>query len=260
MPPSGETFEGRVALVTGGGTGIGAAISAALADRGAKVMICHEDQALADRRAECLGEGDREIAAVGADLGSAAGCRYAVTRSLERFGRLDILVNNAGITGDPALSAFLDTSDEHLDLVIDVNLKGVFRCSREAARWMSGHGGGVIVNIASVNAYVASPHTAAYMAAKAGVVGLTKAMALELAPAGIRIVGIAPGNIDVGKVNGALAETPYPELPWWHHRYAPLGRRGTPDDIAAIAVFLCSDCASYVTGETILVDGGMLVH
>jgi 3-oxoacyl-[acyl-carrier protein] reductase len=253
-----RNLEGCVAIVTGGGTGIGAAVTSALGDRGASVVICHETQAVADACAQALGR--PEVLAIGADLRTAEGCNQLVGLTVSKYGRVDVLVNNAGITGKPALAPFLDEPDEHLDLVIDVNLKAVFRCGRNAARWMTKTGRGVIINIASVNAFAASPDTAAYMAAKAGVVGLTKAMALELAPRGIRVIAIAPGNIDVGKPEYRSADTVQEGLAWWSAPTIPLGRRGRPADIASLAAFLCSDEASYITGQTIIVDGGMLIY
>lgn len=260
MRPLSRNFEGRVAVVTGGGSGIGAAISTALARRGATVIICHETQQMTDDYARKLSGDGYRIDGIGADLSSAAGCRKIIDNVFSRYGKIDFLVNNAGITGPPALAAFLDSTDEHLDLVIDVNLKAVFRCGREAARRMADAGQGVIINIASVNAFSASPDTAAYMASKAGVVGLTKSMALELASRGIRVIAIAPGNIDVGKPDFLPLGEVHPRINWWHNRNIPLGRRGTPEDIASAACFLLSDEASYITGATMLVDGGMLSY
>jgi NAD(P)-dependent dehydrogenase (short-subunit alcohol dehydrogenase family) len=187
---------GRVALVTGGGTGIGAAISAVLADRGATVAIVQPEQAMADDLAHRLRVGERRVLGIGADLSGAAGCSHAVSACLEQCGALDVLVNNAAVTGDPALGDILDFSDEQLDLIVDVNVKAVFRCSRDAARHMAGKGG-VIVNIASVGAYAAQHRATAYVASKAAVCGMTRGMAFELAPYGIRVVAVAPGDIDL---------------------------------------------------------------
>jgi NAD(P)-dependent dehydrogenase (short-subunit alcohol dehydrogenase family) len=252
-----EDLAGRVALVTGGGTGIGAAISAGFVARGASVVICHEDQALADELATKAGAGER-IIGVGADLATARGCHEVVQRTLAVHGRVDFLVNNAGVTGRPALGPFLEFSDEHLDLVVDVNLKAVFRCCREAARWMSAAGQGVIVNIASVAAFAAQQHAAAYVAAKAGVVGLTRSLAFELASSGIRVVAVAPGDIDVGA--RSWSTTQEDTDPGWWTRRTPLGRRGLPIDVASVVMFLCSDGAGFITGETVVVDGGLLTY
>jgi NAD(P)-dependent dehydrogenase (short-subunit alcohol dehydrogenase family) len=236
-------FDARVALVTGGGTGIGAAITAQQADKAAVALAAP----------------GRAISGVGGDLADAQACNAIVAEVIARHGRIDILVNNAGITGPPATGAFLDFTDAHLDAIIDVNLKAAFRCGREAARDMAARGGGgVIVHISSVGAFAAQHRASAYVAAKAGLVGLTKAMAFELAPHGVRVVAIAPGDIDV-------SDPPHPEngtplrTQWWE-RNTPLGRRGVPDDIASMVTFICSDAASFVTGQTIIVDGGWLTY
>jgi len=250
---------GRVALVTGGGTGIGAAISRRFLAEGTRVVICHEDQRLSDELAEALAGRDGGVVAVGADLATAEGCREAVARTIETCGRIDVLVNNAAVTGRPALAPFVEASDEHLDLVIDLNLKGVFRCSREAARFMCDAGSGVIVNVASVGAYAAQQHAAAYVASKAGVVGLTRSLAFELAPRGVRVVAVAPGDIDVGARAWTAKGEPDSDPGWWT-RKIPIGRRGVPADIAGTVSFLCSDDASYLTGQTITVDGGLLTY
>jgi NAD(P)-dependent dehydrogenase (short-subunit alcohol dehydrogenase family) len=255
-----DSLTGRVALVTGGGTGIGAAITAHLADAGAAVVLGQSTQAKADAAAVELASPGRTIDGVGADLARPEACRDIVATVLERYGRIDILVNNAGVTGAPAIGAFLDFSDAHLDAVIDVNLKAAFRCSRDAARDMATRGSGVIVNISSVAAYAAQLNASAYVASKAGMVGLTRGMAFELAPLGIRAVCIAPGDI---VVDGSASAAPGPSVPPSTQRWlrdTPLGRRGTPDDVAAVVAFLCSDAAGFITGETIVVDGGWLSY
>ena len=250
---------GRVALVTGGGTGIGAGIAATLADRGALVVIGQPTREQADAAATRLGGvGNRSISGVGGDLSQPQACRAVVAETIARHGRIDILVNNAGITGPPATGPFLDFPDDQLDLIIDVNLKAPFRCAREAARDMARRGAGVIVNVASVGAYAAQHQASAYVASKAGVAGLTRGLAFELAPLGIRVVAVAPGDIDV-----ATPPRPEPGQPprehWWE-RNTPLGRRGTPQDIANMVAYLCSDEASFVTSSTVRVDGGWLSY
>lgn len=249
-------FAGQVALVTGGGTGIGAAITAGLADRGATVVIGQPDQRQADEAAARLEKPGRALAAVGADLATADGCRQAVELTVARHGRIDILVNNAAVTGPPAVAAFLEFGDDHLDRVVDINLKAAFRCARWAARDMVTRGRGVIVNISSVSAYAAQWHASAYVATKAALVGLTRGLALELAASGVRVVGVAPGDIDTSGPGPSPAQV----QPNWWQRYTPVGRRGAPGDISAAVGFLCSDEASFITGETLVVDGGWLTY
>jgi NAD(P)-dependent dehydrogenase (short-subunit alcohol dehydrogenase family) len=249
---------GRVALVTGGGTGIGAAITTWLAGHGDSVVIVQPNQEQATTAADHLAAiaGSASVTGIGADLATADGCRAAVEYVLRLHGQVDVLVNNAAITGPPALGPLLDFDDDRLDAIVDVNLKATFRCSRLAAGDMSSRGRGVIVNIASVGAYAAQQYASAYVATKAGVVGLTKGMALELASLGIRVVAVAPGDIDTS--GGGAAAAPRP-TEWWQ-RMTPLGRRGTPADVAAVVGFLCSDEAAFITGETVVVDGGWLTY
>jgi NAD(P)-dependent dehydrogenase (short-subunit alcohol dehydrogenase family) len=253
MPVIPLPLDGRVALVTGGGTGIGAGITATLADRGARVVIVQPDQRSADELAAALRVGGADVAGVGADLASAPACAEAVAACLALHGRIDILVNNAAVTGPPASGDLLEFPDEQLDAIIDVNVKAAFRCSRDAARHMTTDGG-VIVNVASVGAFAAQHEASAYVASKAALVGLTRGLAFELARFGIRVVAVAPGDIKTD----AGADPPLAG-DWWERR-TPLGRRGAPLDIARAVAFLASDEASFVTGETLTVDGGWLAY
>lgn len=245
-----------VALVTGGGTGIGAGITRWLADRGTTVVIGQSTPERAAAAARTFAADGLPVTGVGADLATADGCRHVVATTLERHGRIDILVNNAAVTGPPAVGPLLEFSDDQLDALVDLNLKAAFRCARWAADDMRTRGEGVIVNISSVGAYAAQLGAAAYVATKAGLVGLTKALALDLAPMGIRVVGVAPGDIDLEPGGPRPAE---PSANWWQ-RHTPLGRRGTPADIGAAVGFLCSPEASFITGETLVVDGGWLTY
>ena len=246
----------RVALVTGGGTGIGAGITRGLAERGTTVVLAQPTEQHATMTAAQFAAEGLPVSGVGADLATADGCRRAVAFTLTKHGRIDILVNNAAITGAPAVTPFLRVTDDQLDEIVDVNLKAVFRCARLAAEDMQKRSAGVIVNISSVGAYAAQLGAAAYVATKSALVGLTRGLALDLAPMGIRVVGVAPGDIDLAP--GGPRPAPIPDN-WWE-RYTPLGRRGTPADIAAAVAFLCSDEASFITGETLVVDGGWLTY
>jgi NAD(P)-dependent dehydrogenase (short-subunit alcohol dehydrogenase family) len=253
-----EDLAGKVALVTGGGTGIGAAITAELADAGALVVICQPDQDEARAAAERLSQAERSVSGIGADLRSGPACRAVVEHVINQHGRIDVLVNNAAVTGMAALGAFLSFEDEQLDNIIDLNLKAVFHCSRRAAVDMAERQYGVIVNLASVGAYAAQPNAAAYVASKAGVVGLTRSLAFELAPLGVRVVAVAPGDIDISLSPGATATTRSKGDTW--QRATPLGRRGRPGDVATAVRFLCSGRAGFITGTTLVVDGGWLTY
>lgn len=252
-----QRTEQRVAVVTGGARGIGRGIVEWFADRGYLVVVSQRSDADAISGADAIraaGPG-RDVDGIGADLATADGCRSLIERVLERHGRVDVFVNNAAITGAPALVPFPDMDDAHLDRIVDVNLKAVMRCSRDVARHLIGRGEpGVIVVVSSVAAYAAQDAAAAYTATKFALTGLIKALGLELAPHGVRVVGVAPGDIDVDKSAPADAEP----SPW--QRGTPLGRRGTPADVAEAVGFLASDAASFITGETLVVDGGWLTY
>jgi NAD(P)-dependent dehydrogenase (short-subunit alcohol dehydrogenase family) len=235
----------KVAVVSGGATGIGAGIGARLADDGARVVLGTRTQQEADAALARLAAPGRELVAVAADLATPAGCRGLVAAAVDRYGRIDVLVNNAAVTGPEAMAPFAGYDDERLDAVVEVNLKAPFRCAREAVAHMSS--GSVIVNISSVAAYAAQQDASAYVAAKAGLVGLTRALGFELAERGIRVVHVAPGDIVV------RAEVPAASP---FARRTPLGRRGAPADVAAAVAWLCGPDASFVTGTGLVVDGG----
>jgi NAD(P)-dependent dehydrogenase (short-subunit alcohol dehydrogenase family) len=247
-------FEGRVALVTGGASGIGRAIVSELAERGARV-------ALLDVEAGALGVAAGELGdaalPIEGDVASERDALAAVAAVDDRWGRLDMLVNCAGIDRPKRL---LDLSEEHYDRVVDVDLKGVYLLTRAALPLMARGGGGSVVNISSVMAWYTAPGYVAYTAAKAGVVGMTRAMAVELGASGVRVNVICPGFIDTPIWHRNLATKPPAEAEAFAESVAalhPLGRRGRPEDVAKATAFLCSDEAEFITGATLTVDGGV---
>ena len=248
-------LDGKVAIVTGGGRGIGLAIAQRYVAEGAAVVIADIDEEAARAAALSLGEGNCRFIAT--DVGKASDATNLVTETCAGFGHLDVLVNNAGIIH---AAEFLDLAEADFDRVLRVNLKGAFLVGQAAARRMvaqakAGAGGGAIINMTSINASVAIPNQTAYCVSKGGLSQLTKVMALSLAPFGIRVNAIGPGSImtammatiatDQAAKRRVLSRT-------------PLGRIGEPDEVAAVAVFLASNDASYITGEIIYVDGGRL--
>jgi glucose 1-dehydrogenase len=249
----------KVAIVTGGGTGIGRGISRSLAEAGARVVIAQPTLEKAENAADELRAAGHEILPLSVDIRSRAMIQELIVKTLERWGQIDILVNNAAATGARFASPFLDFTDELLNKVIDINLKGTFICSQEVARHMVGRGG-AIIHISSVGAYAAQEGATAYCATKAALVGLTKTMALELAPHNIRVNAIAPGDIQTETSENVINEKKERGLAGNFVRRIPLGRRGQPAEIGPTAVFLASEDASYITGETIIVDGGFLIY
>ncbi|MBF6601015.1 MAG: glucose 1-dehydrogenase [Dehalococcoidia bacterium] len=248
-------LEGKVAIVTGAGQGIGAAIAMRFAREGAGVVIDYVGSADdADAIvARLAGEGHRAVALPG-DVSKRADVEALVAETVRRFGRVDVLVNNAGIT---AGADFLEMTDEDWDRVLDVDLRGTFLCTQIAARVMKEHGGGSVVNISSVHEDLPFPGFAQYCAAKGGMRMLMRALSLELAPYRIRVNNIAPGAIATARNVARLDDPAKQEL---LARVIPAGRMGTPDEVANVAVFLASDRASYVTGSTYYVDGGLVRH
>jgi len=239
----------RVALVTGASRGIGRSISLALAAQGAKIVAVDVDlQATEDFVAELKAKGTEAVAVQG-NVTVAADVEQMVKIAKETFDRIDILVNNAGITRDALL---IRMKDEDWDAVLDVNLKGAFLCTRAVARLMSKQRHGRIINIASVVGQMGNAGQANYCASKAGLMGLTRSNARELAKRNITVNAVAPGFIATAMTE-ALPEEKRQELA----AQIPLARLGSADDIANTVVFLASDNTGYITGQVIGVNGGM---
>ena len=239
------SLEGRTALVTGASRGIGAAVARELAEAGARVALNYRSSA---EEAEAIASeiGGVPIAGDVADLEQAAA---VVQQAESELGELDVLVNNAGVTRDGLIARM---SDEDWQSVVDTNLRGTFATCRAASRKMLRRRSGAIVNMTSVVGLMDNPGQANYAASKAGIVGLTKALAREFGSRGVRVNAVAPGYIDT-----ALTDVLSDEVRGAILANTPLGRLGEPQDVARAVRFLCSDEASFVTGEVLLVGGGL---
>ncbi len=236
----------RVYVVTGGTRGIGAAIAQGLLDAGARVCIMARDPE--------PGDGEQTLG-VAVDLGDAATVAGAFDRVVARWGRIDGLVNNAGISKvGPAMD--FDLAD--FARILDVNVTGLFACSQAAARVMAKQGGGSIVSIASMTSFTGQPERAAYIASKSAVLGLTRALANDRGPLGIRVNAVAPGYIRTD-LTGDLIERGVLDVAAIESR-APLRRFGNPSDVVGAVLFLLSDQAGYATGQALVVDGGWTVN
>ena len=244
-------LENRVALITGGGSGIGRATAQLFAREGAAVVAADKIGERAEETAQLIVEAGGRAAGVQADVSVAADVQKMVDAAVAAFGRVDILVNNAGLSvGD----SILDFDEAAWDLNLDVVLKSVYLCSRAVLPGMIERGGGVILNISSVNGVFAVGE-AAYAAAKAGMISLTANMANHFGKDGVRVNCIAPGTIRTPIWSERVEKDPqvFDRLAEWY----PLGRVGEAEDVANAALFLCSDAASWITGVTLPVDGGL---
>jgi NAD(P)-dependent dehydrogenase (short-subunit alcohol dehydrogenase family) len=256
MQSDSNRFEGRVAFVTGAGTGIGRATALRFASEGAAVAVVgvvDADNCETVRRIEAAGG---RALAIPCDVTDSDGVRSALQQTVDAYGGLDIAFNNAGIM--PAVSAPLaDLREPDWDRVIEVNLRGVFVCMRHQIPLLLERGGGAIVNTSSAAGVKGFAHNAAYVASKHGVIGLTRAAALDYAASNVRINAICPGMIDSEMFEQATGNTP--EARAAAIALEPIGRMGRPEEIAAAVAYLCSDEASFAVGHALIVDGGQTI-
>ena len=253
---------GKAVIITGGATGIGWGIAQCCAREGASVALAQlpADLALAEEKVAILRKAGREALAVGCDISERRLVRAMIARTVAAFGRLDVMVNNAALTGASAdVRPFLEESDEHWRRTIEINLTGAFICTQEAAfQMIKQGGGGSVISISSVAQFAAQENATPYGAAKAGLDGLCKGAAIELARHNIRVNLVAPGDIYTESSADIVERVADAGGSGAYFRQTPLGRRGQVEEIGAVVAFLASDEASFVTGATWRVDGGFL--
>lgn len=249
------SLDGKVALVTGGSRGIGKATALGFAEAGADVVVASRKLPDLEQVAGEIRKLGRKSLAVAAHAGRLEEQNKLVSRVVEEFGRIDILVNNAGTS--PALSPILDLEERLWDTVLNLNLKAVVFLSQAVAKVMKEHGGGKIINVASAAGYRHETHNATYAVSKVGVIMATRIMAQEWAQYNIRVNAIAPGH-----VHTRLGDSIFAAVPGYEEELlqrVPMGRIGEPEEIVGAMIYLASDASSFVTGETIVADGGTLL-
>ena len=249
------SLAGKVAFVTGGGTGIGRAAALAFAREGAAVAVAGRSEGPLRETVRLIEEAGGRALAVRCDVSREEDVKAALGRTVEAFGRLDCAFNNAGVEQKPAPAAELDA--EEWDRVVGTDLRGVFLCMKHEIPLMLEHGGGAIVSTSSGAGIVGIRGNMAYTAAKHGVVGMTKAAALDYAASGIRVNAVCPGYIDTSMMDRFTGGTPEGRAKVTAEE--PIGRVGEPEEIAAAALWLCSDAAAFVVGHAMVVDGGQTV-
>jgi len=246
-------LEGKIALVTGAASGIGAAAAEIFAEKGAKVVVSDIAEAGGLATVERIRSAGGDAIFQQCNVAKVDEVIALVKKAVDTYGRLDCAFNNAGVEGEAATTP--NCSIENFDLNIDVNLKGVFLCMKyQINQFLAQGGGGTIVNTASVAGLVAAKGVPAYVAAKHGVVGLTKTAAIEFAKKGIRVNAVCPGGIRTQMLERSIKDKPWVEKSLL--RLQPIGRLGEPAEVGRVVVFLCSDEASFVTGHAMPVDGG----
>ena len=244
-------LKGKTAIVTGAARGIGKEIALTLANEGADIAICDIDKESLEKAKSDIERLGRKCLIGAVDVGKLDSCEDMANKTLDKFGKIDILINNAGITRD---SLLMRMKDEDWDAVLTVNLKGAFNFTKAVCRTMIKQRYGRIVNIASIIGIIGNAGQANYSASKAGLIGLTKSSAKELASRGINVNAIAPGFIET-KMTQVLPE----DVKTAMLKQIPLARFGKPEDVAQLVLFLVSEDSSYITGQVIQIDGGMLM-
>ncbi len=250
-------LDGKVAVITGGSRGIGEAIARTFVARGARVVIASRKlDGVASVAASIAKEhGEDRVRAVAAHTGKEDDCVRLIAEAIAAFGKVDVLVNNAGT--NPHFGPLVSAEGGAWDKTFDVNLKGYFWCAREVARHLSARSSaGSIINVASVAGIVASPMQGVYSMTKAAVISMTRTLAIELGPSAIRVNAIAPGFVDTKLASAILKNDDLVKVVVGR---TPLGRYGTPDEIAGGALYLASDAASFLTGHTLVIDGGLTI-
>jgi len=241
----------KVALITGGAQGIGLEIARVFAEHGATLLVCDVNEKTLEAAVADLEKMGSSVTGFKLDVGDLKSCAEVSKKAVDKYGRIDILVNNAGITRD---NLIIRMSEEEFDRVIRVNLKGVFNCTKIISRIMLRQKHGRIINLASIAGVIGNVGQVNYAASKAGVIGITKSAAKELASKDITVNAIAPGFIK-SEMTDVLPE----EVKERYLQIIPLGRPGLPRDVANAALFFASDYSSYITGQVIVVDGGMVM-
>ncbi len=246
------SLEGRRALITGASRGIGAALAMGLARAGANVALAARDLDTLRKIEDSINAEHHNALSLAMDVRNAAEARAAVEAARKHLGGLDILINNAGVED---VRDSLEVDETLWDKIVDTNLKGAFFCAQAAARGMAEAGGGAILNICSLTSEVGVPTAVPYGSSKSGLLGMTRALAAEWAPRGIRVNGIGPGYFRT-----ALTDAFYQDAKWQEAMLSkiPMRRFGHTDDLVGAAVFLCSDAAAYITGQCLYIDGGYM--
>jgi NAD(P)-dependent dehydrogenase (short-subunit alcohol dehydrogenase family) len=254
VPFSEFDLSGKVAIVTGGGRGIGYHISLGLAKYGADVVVCGRTLGELERAGAEIEKMGRRVLIQQTDVGSLSQIRALAEESVKGFGRIDILVNNAGIN---IPQRAVNVTEEAWDKIIDTNLKGVFFCAQAVGRVMIEQRKGKIINISSQSGQVGLPQRAAYCASKGGVNLLTKVLAIEWAPYNINVNAVAPTFVETAFTKSSFAEEGFREYVLGN---IPLGRMGQPEDVVGAVIYLASEASNLVTGHVLLVDGGWTAH
>ena len=253
-----RALEGKVAVVTGAGQGIGEAVARRFATEGAIVVAAHRTEESGNRLVESIRSAGGEATFIATDVTRAEDVERLARATEGQFGRVDVLCNNAGVG---LIRSVVESTEEEYDYVMDVNVRGVFLCCKHFIPAMLAQESGSVINMASVASFVGFPRDAAYCASKGALVMLTRQLAVDYSQGGVRVNAICPGFIDTPQLQYYVAEQDDPdaalaEVAALH----PIGRVGEPDEVAAAAVFLASDEASFITGASLVVDGGLLTQ